>query len=302
MFEWAVANRQNKIEWLLLGNYKWGDEFHTRNMRMKLLTALGHQYSLLVGADVPLGNIQQHGWNIVNIRSPLKEQTAQIQSRVDWVFSAGFDFMTTESGLSEFHAPECDLMQLLNEFSLYVNETWGREAGVKVHCSTGQVCMDYEDPVTGDPLNFNFLPYYAHKGLGVFPHTIQIYSLDDPTAGTYGNKDFGYMEDYMVYEAKAGNRSVVFYPETAYWVNVDVDVPLFLPVYGQRRQHDLRRLARRELMEGFKINGQMNFDSGWEWGYWLSDVITARQAWMPTLDPASSPRWGSLDRVRSRHV
>lgn len=289
MFEWAVANRQNKIEWLLLGNYKWGDEFHTRNKRLKLLTGLGHRYSLLVGADVPLGNIQQHGWNIVNIRSPLKAQTAQIQTRVDWVFSAGFDFMTTESGLSEFHAPECGLMlKLLNEFASYVNVTWGREAGVKVHCSTGQVCMDYEDPVTGDPLNFNFLPYYAHKGLGVFPHTIQIYSLDDPTAGAYGNKDFGYMEEYMVHEAKAGNRSVMFYPETAYWVNVDVDVPLFLPVYGQRRQHDLRRLARREHLEHFKIDGQMNFDSGWEWGYWLSDVVTARQAWQPTISPAGT--------------
>ena len=26
MFEWAVANRLNKIEWLLLGNFKWGDQ------------------------------------------------------------------------------------------------------------------------------------------------------------------------------------------------------------------------------------------------------------------------------------
>jgi hypothetical protein len=97
----------------------------------------------------------------------------------------------------------------------------------------------------------------------------------------------------MVHEAKAGNRSVMFYPETAYWVNVDVDVPLFLPVYGQRRQHDLRRLARREALEDFKIDGQMNFDSGWEWGYWLSDVITARQVWRPAIIPSSSTDSGA---------
>jgi hypothetical protein len=30
LFEWSVANRLNKIEWLLLGNYKWGNEWHTR--------------------------------------------------------------------------------------------------------------------------------------------------------------------------------------------------------------------------------------------------------------------------------
>lgn len=27
----------------------------------------------------------------------------------------------------------------------------------------------------------------------------------------------------------------------------------------------------------------MNFDSGWEWGYWLSDVVTARASWDPLL-------------------
>lgn len=28
----------------------------------------------------------------------------------------------------------------------------------------------------------------------------------------------------------------------------------------------------------------MVFDSGWEWGYWLSDVITARSSWNPLMD------------------
>ena len=209
-FEWAVANRLNKIEWLLLGNYKWGDELAVREQRLGLLTALGHQYSLLIGADVPLGNVQQHGWNMVNVRQPFDEQAHQLRRRIDWVLSVGFDFMTTESGLSEFTHPECALMlDLLNTFAIHVNETWGREAGVKVHCSTGQVCEDFPDPRTGDPLNFNFLPFYAHKGLGVFPHTIQVYALDDPTAGAYGNRDFSYMEEYLVMEAKMSNRRFV---------------------------------------------------------------------------------------------
>ena len=32
------------------------------------------------------------------------------------------------------------------------------------------------------------------------------------------------------------------------------------------------------------MSGQMNFDSGWEWGYWLSDVVTARASWDPMAD------------------
>jgi len=58
--------------------------------------------------------------------------------------------------------------------------------------------------------------------MGVFPHTVQMYGFDDPTAGSYGNVNFSYMEDYLVYEAKLRNRSVTYYGETAYWyVNPD---------------------------------------------------------------------------------
>lgn len=68
-------------------------------------------------------------------------------------------------------------------------------------------------------------------------------------------------------------------------VNVDIDVPLFLPLYGQRRLQDLRHIAAREQKEGFRMRGQMNFDSGWEWGYWLNNIVTARASWdvMPDI-------------------
>ena len=56
LFEWSIANRLNRVEWLLLGNYKWGDELDVRAKRFRVLTTLGHQYSLLIGADIPLGN------------------------------------------------------------------------------------------------------------------------------------------------------------------------------------------------------------------------------------------------------
>lgn len=76
LYEWAVANKYNRLEWLLLGNYKWKgfDYSDTRRKRMKILTHLGNQFGLLVGADVPLGNVQQHGWYMVNPRLPYHEQ------------------------------------------------------------------------------------------------------------------------------------------------------------------------------------------------------------------------------------
>jgi hypothetical protein len=233
LFQWAVANRLNKIEWLLLGNYKWEEELETKQKRLKIITSLAHEYSLMVGADCPIGNIQQHAWHIVNVRMPFAEQVKQIHERVDWIFYAGFDFLTTESGLSEFTHPECGLMlDLMNVFASHINGTWGKAAAIKVHCSTKQYCEEErflypsstyrnDDLETigeaGTPVNFNFLPHFATTQMGVMPHTIQAYAFDDPTAGAYGNANFSYMEEYLVREAKAGQRTVLYYGETAYW-------------------------------------------------------------------------------------
>jgi hypothetical protein len=67
------------------------------------------------------------------------------------------------------------MVDLMNAFAIHVNVTWGREAGIKVHCSTGQKCDGFLDPRTDEPINFNFLPTFVHSGLGVFPHTVQVF-------------------------------------------------------------------------------------------------------------------------------
>ncbi len=87
--------------------------------------------------------------------------------------------------------------------------------------------------------------------------------------GSYGNSNFSYMFDFMFNESiSSPTREVIFHGETAYWVNYDINVPLFLPVYGLSRLHDLRKIAKEEIKVNRKTQGQMNFDSGWEWGYW----------------------------------
>lgn len=281
-FEWCVANRLSKVEWLLLDNFKWGKgDYGTRGERLRRLTSLAHRYSLLAGADLPLGNVQQHAWHMVNVRHPLAEQADSIRRLVDFMFTAGFDFLTTESGLSEFTHPECSLMlDLLNIFATHVNETYGREAAVKVHCSSGQYCDDrFLDRSSGEPINFNLLPSLARPSLAVLVHTVQVYGLRDPTHNTYGQKNFSFLLDFLIDEVRRGERHVIFYGETSYWVNVDIDVPLFLPIYAERRLRDLQIIAKEELREKKHMSGQMIFDSGWENGYYINTVVTARGAW-----------------------
>jgi hypothetical protein len=291
--EWLVANRQNRVEWVLLESAAWSDfaTSETRRRRLAQLCQAAHEFGLLVGIDAPLVLAQQHAFRLIPQRGTLDEELSQLHDRVDWLMSAGFDYLSTENGASEFTHDEADrMLAWMNELSRYLDEAYpGRQALVKLHCSTGQPLDGYPDPDTGAPLDVNLLPHYADTRLGVMPHSVQHYGLDDP-APTYGNRDFANVRREVALEA--GRRLTVFYPESAYWVSFDADVPLLLPVYAHRRVHDLRLLAADEEagrlgrgeQAGAGMDGQMLFSSGWEWGYWLNDVVAARAAWDPHLE------------------
>jgi hypothetical protein len=123
LFEWLAANRQNRVEVLLLGSAKW-DRYGNltsgpeRQSRLQRINTLAHSYGVLIGADIPIANRQQHGWKMISLQDSFEQQTLDIQNRVDWAFAADYDFISTESGLSEFTKPSCDLMlSLFNVFT-----------------------------------------------------------------------------------------------------------------------------------------------------------------------------------------
>lgn len=277
--EWSVANKQNRVEWFLLMADSWQTfaDSPERQQRLRRLVDMAHQWGLAVGIDAPVVFRQQHAWTM--IRAPGNE-LQQIRSAIDWLHQAGFDYIEIEMGFSEFtHPDDRQMLDWMNEVARYSWNQYGKRSYVKIHCTQDQTAEHFTDPRTGDPLNFNLLPYYADPLLGVMPHTVQYYDLEGP-AYTYDNQNFRFMHDYL--QLEAGRREVLYYPETAYWVSYDIDVPLFLPLYADRRLFDLRLIAQGE-QDGHSIQGQVNFSSGWEWGYWLNDVITARAAWNPLL-------------------
>ena len=292
LFEWLVANRQNHVQWILLASPEWKRsgwvDSAQRQRRLRRLTDLGRSFGLTVGADIPIAEVQQRAWYMVTRFVPhdVPSMVAQIRARLEWLFDgAGFDYLASESGTSEFTHPECSAMlALINATANCAQAYHGKRAYIKVHASTGQRCPSIHDPRDGAPINFNFLPMLASKSMGVLPHTVQAYALDEPTDGAYGNDNFSDIRAFMAWEAAndTARRPVVFHPETNYWVNVDIDVPLFLPLQGERRLHDLRSLAFEEVARKApldrRVSGQLIFDSGWEWGSWLSDVIAARAA------------------------
>lgn len=290
--EWMLGNGNNEVEWVLLEAASWSDYAASaeRQRRLRILVERAHDFGVRAGADVPIALVQQHTFRLMQEEGELDDERAQIRARLDWLMAAGFDFLSTENGSTEFTHPEpARMLAWMDEVARHLDEAWGREARIKIHTSTGQTADGFVDPETGAPLDFNHLPTYADPRLGVMPHTVQHYGLDDP-APTYGNTDFSHVREYL--HDEAGRRTVIWHPETAYWVSFDIDVPLFLPLYAERRLADLRLLARDEedgLMgrgdfAGSRMNGQSVFSSGWEWGYWVNDVVAARAVWQPQLD------------------
>ena len=287
--EWMLAQRQNRVHWVLLWAASWAEfaDGAERLARIATLVDRAHALGIAVGVDVPIALHQQHAFKLLRSEGELADEIAEIQARVDTLMGAGFDYLATENGSSEFTAPaDTRLVAWMDALAEHLRAAHGKPAYIKIHISQGQYGETYTDPSTGEPLNINLIPHYATPSMGVMPHTVQHYALDDP-APTYGNTDFDYIRRFL--QEEVGVREVVWHPESAYWVSFDVDVPLYLPIYAERRFHDLRLLSGDEAagrmgrgpVAGGQMDGQIVFSSGWEWGYWLNDVVAARAAWDP---------------------
>ncbi|MGZ3690781.1 MAG: hypothetical protein ACXVAX_04725, partial [Pseudobdellovibrio sp.] len=303
--EWLLAHKQNGVEWMLLWDPNFNDfnKSPLRQSRLKTLTTMSKNWGINPAIVTPLRFVQQNGWTLLRnqkarVGSPTETQDnlTEIKGNLDWLLAAGFSAIGGELGEGEFSsAPPKATLDELNSIGDYLSAK-KIPYRVKVHTSTGQTAQGYKDPQTGADINFNYLPLYAKPSIGVEPHTVEIYSLDDP-APTYGNKNFLDMLRFTKMAAagsvRGQKRQVLFYPETAYWVSYDVDVPLFLPVYPYRRVHDLRLIAQDEETGDLsktksKIDGQVIFASGWEWGYWLNDAVSAEAAWNPHIEAKTS--------------
>jgi len=292
VLQWMLAHKQSYFEWMLLSDlarddsirgFELGDE---RKSRLSQLVSMAHAFGLEVGADVPVTLQQQHALCLVpGSTGTWEEDASRLEQRVQWVLSCGFDHLGTELGSTEFTRGLTAEYQI-KLLNLTQSILGPRKLLVKNHCSTKQHADNYPDPRPGhehSTLNFNYLSFYADSHIVAMPHTVQIYSLVD-RAPTYGNKDFGDLRSWTQYLLQQ-NRSVVFYPETAYWVNYDSGVPLFLaPIYAKTRFDDANILD--SLAQGKQVLGQLNFESGWQWGYWLGNMAQAAVSWQrfPSLD------------------
>ncbi len=290
--DWLLANGQNQTGWVTLrtghDDFDYSDE---RFDRMRVLVDIAHSYGIRVGCGLPLVQKQQHAWHLIDdVNAPLDEQMEQLTERARLAMGAGFDIAGVALGTTEFTATDPErTIAWLNRMLEVIEVEFGAEMSSTAHITAEQEVDvgEGEDALNGE--NFNFITRFTEGNIRASAHTVQHYSLDDP-APTYGNESFEHMRQFM--RDEAGRRLVHYSPESAYWVSFDVDVPLFLPLYAERRFHDLRLIVEDEeagLMgqgeyAGTRITGQSLFTTGWEWGYWFNEIVAARAAWSPTVE------------------
>lgn len=127
------------------------------------------------------------------------------------------------------------------------------------------------------------LPLRADPDLGVFVHTTMFYDMDHP-APVYGCQNFHHQKDFLG-QAAQQRRPTVYFPETAWWLGFDNNLPLLLPVTGRSREHDLRSVLPRFAIsaEGsspaWRVLGHVTFTTGREWTYWQYDHFLTRATW-----------------------
>lgn len=187
----------------------------------------------------------------------------EIHQLIDRLMQVSWDEISWNLGTSEFTPTNDDLtLHWMNAAAAYLRERYPQvRTVVSSHTPPHPVSEKYQTP-------YFDLVKYADPGMGLMAHTVQAYSLTD-RAPIYGAENFEHKLKLM-YET-GQDRFDVYYPETSYWLGVDADLPLFLPVYALNRAHDMAMI--RELPH---TEGQMTFTTGWEWGYWLNDYAVAR--------------------------
>ena len=263
---WLFRNRQNVLTFHLLKTVDLDSWLpYITDIREE-----ASRYGIKLGPFLSFSDQQQNCFKLLDETAlddegnPLAEGT-QIAAGIDRLMAAGFDLLGIQIGSSEFTKPGDDIVvERLNSLVAHLRDnhpTVEPFAWVHITCSLETDNGGY----------FYHLPLKADLDLGAFVHTTMFYSADHP-APVYDCADFTHQQEFMT---KAdGLRKQVFFPESAWWLGFDNNLPLALPITGWSRQHDVQ-----EVLPGHDIDGHVTFTTGREWGYWQYDHYLTQLTW-----------------------
>lgn len=250
---WLARNQQNNFDLSLL---VMPHEDIIRQLRPQF--ELARKFQIQTGVSLGIALNQQNSYKLLSLWDSYFGWSSDqlIEEGINKLTNAlPLSFMTLEAGTSEFTPTDFDKSIRWLNLCGTIFKKKNMVHFTKVHVSSNQHSKKWG--------NYNFLPQYTNNHVGILPHTVMFYGITDPKAPMYGNKDFHKIRDFMLQEKD--KRPTWYYPETSYWVAMDVDVPLFLTDYLRTRALDTK------FLHDHKIDGQFNFSSGHALGYWIID-------------------------------
>jgi len=251
--KWIARNSQNLVDLSLL------DQSQAKMIKgLDLPFRLARNLGVHTGITMGFALNQQNSFKLTNIFNQFFDSLSvnSIEGKLtNFLKYLPLSYLNLELGTSEYTSVSYERSLLWMNKAQELAKKFEVQTFIKVHVSSNQKNEKYG--------NYNFLPSFANKDVGVLPHTVHYFSLYDEKAPMYTNKNFKHILDYTLKMNKV--RPTWYYPETSYWINLDIGVPLLLTDYLKARAIDMKNLSNSG------VNGHLNFTTGNELGYWLMD-------------------------------
>jgi len=300
--KWLARNRQNTLTFHMLKTL----DLDTWLPYISDIVKEAHGYGISVGLVTGFDDQQQNAYRLVREDNTdpdtgkVLPDDVQIRDGLDRFLEAGFDIFVFQIGSSEFTKPdEARVIEWLNTAVAHVrgiNETEEEDdtgegdavsplADIRTYAWIHVTC----GLKTDDGHYFFHLPLEADADLGAFVHTTMFYDLEH-SAPVYGCQEttcnFTHQQQFMAHARDQG-REQTYFPESAWWLGFDNNVPLALPITGYSREYDIREVLPRFVLEddedseseGYSITGHVTFTTGREWSYWQYDHYLTQATW-----------------------
>lgn len=284
---WLLRHRGNGLYWPGLDDIARDDVTHAAwAAHTGAIIAHAHRLGVRIGLGVQLfgmSNLQQ-AYDLLDreIADDIARQAAIDARLARIVTDPPFDGITLSFG--EFIAADpAAFVAAADEAAEHVFEYLpDAEITAVIHVGDEpQLRVEY----MGREMIYYFLVQFADPRIVPFVHTVMYYTLFDDAGGAYHHEDFGEHRAFLVERLRAGEPAAYF-PETAYWVAFDVSVPVWLPLYARSRSRDVRLLSTGDHPP---LDRHVLFSSGWEWGYWMGDLVTLRASYVGASDDWAAP-------------
>ena len=281
LIDWLVKTGHNRLQWYLMSTI----DLDTWSPHATAIAEYAHGRGVDLGMTVQFSagaSLLQNQYALVLTPSAqFEDQLVELESRLDLVLAtAPFDHL--EIAFGEFFASDpTRLVEALDHAIAYLADV-APNVTLAVQNHIGNYEELYLDLGEDEDVYFYHLPGRADPRLIQNVHTVYFFDLYRDWA-MYEHESFEIQRNYIFDEI--GERDVYYFPESAYWVTADIDVPVFLPEFVYARWLDIHTLTADLDAAGLPpLSGHILYSSGHEWGYWLTDYVTARALWQPEAE------------------